>query len=209
MTLPSERKKGYMKKLMNFVLEDLKGKYSLVFLQTESPELYEKYGFRKVEEQFFSTTAFQNTSLREKTLKKLNFSTDEDAAIIRNCFANQQPRSHILTPLYYQHSLFLNLYNPSLAEKLYYSVSLKVLIVYEVSERVLKIYDVIGEATVTLSDICAEIPEIFSSVVLYFTPDGLINLTYLQTTKKEGTLMVRGELSIGNLPVAFPITASF
>jgi predicted acetyltransferase len=209
MTLPSERGKGYMKKLMNLVLEDLINHYSFIFLQTETPALYEKYGFEKVEEHIFVTEAFQNTSIRNSSLKKLDFLKRRDAEIIHSCFASQHPNSHVFTPLGYEHSLYLNLYNPFISEKLFYSESLHLLLVYEIKNQILTLYDVIAKSSADLAVICGAIPEVFKRVEIHFSPDQLIQTKDLQTKKKEGTLMVRGKLPINDQPVAFPITAAF
>jgi GNAT superfamily N-acetyltransferase len=209
MTLPSERGKGYMKKLMNLVLEDLTNHYSFIFLQTETPALYEKYGFEKVEEHIFVTEAFQNTSIRNSSLKKLDFLKKRDAEIIQSCFARQHSNSYVFTPIDYEHSLYLNLYNPFFSEKLFYSESLDLLLVYEIRDQVLKLYDVVSKSSVDLADICGAIPEVFKRVEIHFSPDQLIQTKDLQTKKKEGSLMVKGKLPIKDQPVAFPITASF
>jgi GNAT superfamily N-acetyltransferase len=208
MTLPGERGKGYMKKLMNLVLEDLKD-YSFVFLQTENPNLYEKYGFEKVEEHIFITESYQNSSVRNCSLKKLDFLKEKDSEIIQSCFTDQHPNSNVFTPMAYEHSLYLNLYNPFFSEKLFYSESLNLLIVYEVQDRTLMLYDVIAKNPVDLADICGAIPEVFKSAEIYFTPDVLIQTKDLQTKNKEGSLMVKGKLPNFGKPIAFPLTASF
>jgi GNAT superfamily N-acetyltransferase len=207
MTLPSERGKGYMKKLMNLVLEDLTNHY--IFLQTETPALYEKYGFEKVEEHIFVTEAFQNLSMVSSSLKKLDFLNKRDVEIIQSCFVSLHSNSLIFATLGYEHSLYLNLYNPFFSEKLFYSESLESLLVYEVKDQVLKLYDVVSKSSIGLADICGAIPEVFKSVEIHFTPDQLMHTKDLQIKKKEGTLMVRGKLPIKGQPVAFPITASF
>jgi predicted acetyltransferase len=209
MTLSSERGKGYMKKLMNLVLEDLTNHYSFIFLQTETPALYEKYGFKKVDEHIFVTEAFRNPSIRNSSLRKLDFLKRRDAEIIHSCFSSQHPNSHVFTPLGYEHSLYLNLYNPFFSEKLFYSESLDLLLVYEVKDEILKLYDVIAKSSADLADICGVIPEVFKSVEIHFTPDQLIHTKGLQTKKKEGSLMVKGRLPINDQPIAFPVTASF
>jgi GNAT superfamily N-acetyltransferase len=208
MTLPAERGKGYMKKLMNHVLEDLKD-YSFVFLQTENPNLYEKYGFEKVEEHIFITEAYQNSSVRNGSLKKLDLLKKKDSEIIQSCFTDQHPNSYVFTPIAYEHSLYLNLYNPFFSEKLFYSESLNLLIVYEMQGQMLKLYDVIAKNPVDLADICSVIPEVFKSVEIYFTPDVLIQTKHLHTKDKAGSLMVKGKLPTFGEPIAFPLTASF
>lgn len=208
MTSPAERGKGYMKKLMNLVLEEVQEKYSLVFLQTENPDLYENYGFSKVEEHIFTTDAHQQTEAGKGSLIKLDPFKEKDLSIINSCIAEQKPNSSVFTPLEYKHSLFLNLYNPFFAEKLYYCEPLNVLLIYTVEEETLKIYDVIGSNPGSLSEICGMIPDTYKRVEINFTPDQLSDVHFL-TKKKEGTLMVKGNLDVGKRPVAFPITASF
>ncbi|MFE1243236.1 GNAT family N-acetyltransferase [Fictibacillus sp. NPDC058756] len=209
MTLPSERGKGYMKKLMNLVLEDLTNHYSFIFLQTEIPALYEKYGFKKVEEHIFVTEAFQNRSIRNSSLKKLDFLKKRDAEIIQSCFTRQHSNSYVFSPLNYEHSLYLNLYNPFFSEKMFYSESLDLLLVYEIRDQVLKLYDVVAKNSVNLCEICSVVPEVFKKVEMHFTPDQMTQMKDLQTLKKDGTLMVKGKLPIAGHPIAFPITASF
>ncbi|MBY6036780.1 GNAT family N-acetyltransferase [Fictibacillus nanhaiensis] len=209
MTLPSERGQGHMTRLMRHVLHDLKDNYSHVFLQTENPALYKKYGFVNVEEHIFISNAIKNNKVRECTLRKLDYQKEEDLKVIQSCFLKQYPNSYIFTPLSYQHSFYLNLYNPYLAEKLYYSDSLDLLLVYLVEDGILKLFDVIGKKRISLHDICEQIPELFTEVEIYFTPDQLTHSYPLQYKKKEGTLMVKGELPFDQGPVAYPFTASF
>lgn len=208
MTLPSERKKGYMTRLMNVVMKDLR-KYPYVFLQTENPGLYERYGFKKIEEQILIIEMVQDDLVHKNMLKKIDFNYMEDMKLIQRCFSRQVENSQVFVPLHYKHSMLLNLYDPSFAEKLYYSELLDLLLVFEVSEGVLRIYDVIGSTKVDLDDICRIIGGRYSSIELHFSADQIIQTNNIKTKKKQGTLMVKGHLELGNRPIAFPITASF
>jgi ribosomal protein S18 acetylase RimI-like enzyme len=208
MTDPEFRKKGFMKKLMNKVMKDLDAKYPLVFLQTENPDLYRSYGFSEVEEQVFITTNYQKTHSTEGTLKKLDLFKDEDLPVIERCFQEMDALSLVFAPLDYKHSFYLNLYNPFFQDKLFFCESLNALILYGVQNSVLQLYDVIGKKMPTLAEISGVIPEPFTSVEVYFSPDKLGELNF-QAKKANGTLMVKGNLSLPSKAAAFPATASF
>ena len=47
-TLPSEQKNGYMKQLMETVIDACENSELITLIQTENPELYEPYGFRNI-----------------------------------------------------------------------------------------------------------------------------------------------------------------
>lgn len=80
MTHPYYRGKGLMNSLLNKALEYIDTHYEMAFLMTSNPEIYEKYGFRIVRENLYTTKYHHNGS--KTKLVHLDMFHPEDLKII-------------------------------------------------------------------------------------------------------------------------------
>jgi GNAT superfamily N-acetyltransferase len=208
MTHPDHRKKGYMKHLFSTMLSDIESEYDSLFLFTESPELYTRYGFKELDEYYY-TAGFQHKG-EEGALQKLNLFEEQDKEMMRECFLSHQPVSEQFAPINHASSFYLNMYNPFYGERLYYAKELKAIIVYEVEEETLKLYDVVAEAIPSFEQLSAQIPDPFLKVEFYFHPE-LLQVKTGKTVRitKQNRLMIKGELKLKHNEIKMPDTAVF
>lgn len=210
MTHPEHRGKGYMKRLVAKMLEEIDQEFEAAFLQTGSPDLYTPFGFRVLEEHRFTAPLAHVPSQETQNLRKLDFSNEADVDIVRGLFENYQPLSQVFAPMDHSSSFYLNMYNPYYHEKLYYSEALHAVLVFEVDGETLRLFDVVAEKLPSLEAILAQIAVPCSQIEFSFSPDQFGITEYIATLVTTGNrLMVRGP--VGLLPESFklPITAAF
>lgn len=212
MTDPDYRGRGLMKQLFQLMLTDLDKQSEVSFLFTDKPDLYTPFGFRILQEHYFTGAFSSDAEKKGDPFRKLIFFNRDDAEILRDLFQTRVPLSHQFFPLSYESSFYLNMYNPHFGEKLYYSKELETVIVAEINGDALRLYDIIGRKRPELNKIANRIMEPFSRVELYFQPDLLgCHDIEAKAFSSGNKLMVRGNFSLettGN-SIKFPLTAEF
>lgn len=209
MTYPDYRGKGLMKSLMHSALEYIDTHYESSFLMTSNPELYTKYEFNVIKEHYFIKKYLHSPKKWRTSLKRLNIFDPNDLQKIQWAFKNNSPTTLRFYPLAYAPSFYLNMYNPTLLEMVYFSSDLNVIVIFEVDEGTLRLYDIIGPELPTLEQIFSVIPFPFNEVNLYFSPD-LFDDEF-STVEYEDVvfLMARGDIDFASLQIKFPIVAEF
>ncbi|MCA0972128.1 GNAT family N-acetyltransferase [Halobacillus litoralis] len=208
MTHPEYRGTGRMADLMNKAVKDIDAEGRLAFLVTSDPVLYEKFGFSVLKEYYFVKKRTHQGS-GSSDLRPIDPFDVEDLGIIQRLFRNNTPSSSVFYPLNYEHSFYLNVYNPFLKELLYYSPSRDVLVMYEVLEGRLELFDVIGETLPELDEVCSWIREPFEEVHLFMSPDKFDADFEVREYSSPDCLMVRGEVNEDHLQVKLPVFAEF
>ncbi|MGE5702254.1 MAG: GNAT family N-acetyltransferase, partial [Clostridia bacterium] len=211
MTDPAYRGKGYMKQLMERMLAEIDQTLDTTFLITSSPQLYERYGFQTLlEYTFTSELPLSYPRQTGESLARLDVSSEQHLDIIKSCFTNQTPISFQLSPLRYESSLFLNLYDPFYQQLLHYSPEWKVLIFCKVEGDTFHLYDIIGETLPTFEQICSLVPNGVSRMELHVCPDRFGEVPWQALPNQSETkLMVRGSFDWNNGTCKMPITAMF
>lgn len=206
MTHPDFRGKGLMKVLFQKMLQEIDDNYTCSFLMTAEPELYTRFGFQVIEEHCFILDC-PHIPVQNR-LRKMDFFAEAD--LLFSLFKNREHLSQEFSPLQYESSFALNMYNPALQENLYYSSELNCVLVFEVKDSTLKLYDVIGAQLPSLLDLCAEISAPFEKIEFHFVPDAF-DKQRVQEVKKEQTtvLMARHSFLSENQRIKLPITAAF
>ncbi|WP_449537982.1 GNAT family N-acetyltransferase [Ferdinandcohnia sp. Marseille-Q9671] len=208
MTHPDYRGKGLMKSLFQQTLEHIDNHFELSFLLTSNPKLYEKYGFRVLREHYF----VQKLSLPKQyhnPLVPLDVFNSSDAETIQSLFKKNVPSSQLFYPLAYESSFYLNMYNPTLHKMVHYSPDLNVLLIFRVNEGICELYDIVGPTMPTLKQLCSVIPDNFTELHLYISPDLFEeNFTPVEYETSD-FLMVRGEIDLENSLFKLPIPAAF
>lgn len=211
MTDPGHRGRGLFRQLFETMLAELDRRHEASFLFTDSPRLYEGFGFRKVEETFFvSPYRYRpgGPSTRSiRSLRKLSLASVEDLQVIQEQFRQNTPVSSVFAPMSHGASFYLNMFDPQLQSNLYYSEQLNVLIVFEFEGETLKLYDIVGRRIPKLDEVAAAIGEPVSKVECYFHPD-LLHPGPWTPIPSPGHLMVRGAIELPK-QIHFPITAAF
>jgi hypothetical protein len=196
------------------MLTELDRRHEAGFLFTDSPRLYEGFGFREVEETFFVSPyryrpgGPSTRSIRSiPSLRKLSLTNAEDVQVIQEQFRQHAPVSSVFAPMSHGASFYLNMLDPQLQSNLYYSEQLKALIVCKFEGETLKLYDIVGRRIPKLDEVAAAIGEPVSKVECYFYPD-LLHPGPWTPIPSPGHLMVRGAIELPKR-IHFPITATF
>ncbi|WP_139488011.1 GNAT family N-acetyltransferase [Brevibacillus dissolubilis] len=226
MTHPEYRGLGLMKQVFGKMLEEIDEQYEITILMTENPALYTPYGFRTVQEHYFTAAAPDEASVEaavqehrsllhnglstNQYARKLEFFEQNDLRIVRECFDGHQPLSKRFAPVSHQPSFALNMYNPYYQAKLYFSEDYNSLLIFDVDGDTLRLFDVIGRKLPAIEQICSQIEEPFSQIQFYFEPDALGVRAYETVPYESGShLMVRGRFDVEGQPFKLPITAAF
>lgn len=210
MTHPDYRGRGFMKRLFSTMLADIDQQVEISLLFTESPELYQSYGFRTVPEYTITAPFSHQPGDSLNGLRKLDFFNDDDVKLMGRLLQKHTPICGHFAPVSHASSFFLNMYSPYYQQKLFVAEELSIILVYEVVEETLRLYDCIGETIPPLEALCACIPEPFHQVEFYFYPDRFNVASFRPVASSTGSyLMVRGPLAIAEGTCKWPATATF
>ncbi|MBS4178634.1 GNAT family N-acetyltransferase [Lederbergia citrea] len=208
MSHPDYRGKGLMKQLFTKMLETIDEEYDCMLLMTDNPKLYIPFGFRELQQSYFSARIFHEK--KTSTLKKLDFFSRDDLKLIQTLMGERQPLSRRFWPLAYDSSFYLNMYHSYFNKNLYYSKELGAIMIFEVNEETCRLYDVIAKEIPALEELVSHIPEQFINIQCYFCPDQFKSVNWKpEAPTSKAKLMLRGDLSIINQPIKLPITAEF
>ncbi|WP_242247292.1 GNAT family N-acetyltransferase [Bacillus cereus group sp. BfR-BA-01523] len=209
MTHPNYRRRGLMKQLFSKMIEEIDEQCECAVLFTENPELYKPFGFQIVQE-YLMTVSCENKGYKDSQLKKLDFYNEEDRQLIHEIIENGQRLSNKFSTLNYRSSFYLNMYDSTWNENLYYSEKLDALIVFTVENQKLKLFGVFAPVIPILDELCEEISGKFTEIEFYFYPDQLgiddVQYTELQTSKY---LMVRSNKELDFKGYKFPVLTEF
>ncbi|PGB03734.1 GNAT family N-acetyltransferase [Bacillus toyonensis] len=209
MTHPNHRRQGLMKQLFSKMIEEIDEQCECALLFTENPELYKPFGFQIVQE-YLMKVSYENKSDKDSQLEKLDFYNEEDRQLIHEMIENGQRLSNTFSTLNYRSSFYLNMYDSTWNENLYYSEKLDTLIVFTVENQKLKLYGVFAPVLPILDELCEEISGEFKEIEFYFCPDQLgiddVQYTELQTSKY---LMVRSNKELDFKGYKFPVLTEF
>ncbi|RFU63162.1 GNAT family N-acetyltransferase [Bacillus sp. V59.32b] len=133
MTDPEYRGRGLMKQLFQLMLTELNKQVQVAFLYTDKPDLYTAFGFRVIQEHYYTAAASTVAVEKKRPFRKLDFFDENDVEVLRNLFQTREPTSHQFFPLSYDSSFYLNMYNPYFHGKLHYCEELETVIVAEIN----------------------------------------------------------------------------
>ncbi|MDA1758650.1 GNAT family N-acetyltransferase [Bacillus cereus] len=209
MTHPNHRRQGLMKQLFSKMIEEIDEQYECALLFTENPELYKPFGFQIVQE-YLMKVSYENKSDKDSQLKKLDFYNEEDRQLIHEMIENGQRLSNTFSTLNYRSSFYLNMYDSTWNENLYYSEKLDALIVFTIENQKLKLYGVFAPVLPILDELCKEISGEFMEIEFYFCPDqlGIDDVQYIELQSSK-YLMVRSDKELDFKGYKFPVLAEF
>lgn len=93
-THPAHRRRGHYGRLMDEVLRDTAGRYDTLVLTTESPEYYEPYGFRIIEEHAFRIRC--DAAPAPARMRRLDLDAPGDIAVLQRLLATREPVSRVV-----------------------------------------------------------------------------------------------------------------
>lgn len=210
MTLPSYRGQGLMTHLLQRLLNDIDDRATLSFLCTEQPVLYEKFGFRIVQETqcytLLPSVYVPTTSL----CRRLDLEVPEDATLLKRRLERSAPISQVFAPVSYASSFHFNSYQPVWSRRLYYNSALDAVLIYETDEKTLWLYGVLSDAMPSLDRVLQAIgiPTV-DKVVVDFNPDRFPESFWMPLPYQSPSyLMMRGTKRLSSL-IKYPEMAKF
>jgi len=199
----SLQRRGIFNALMQEAMLYVKQHYDLAFLFADQAQLYEPFGFNRVEEfdfQLENVTEFHPPS---HMLRKLNFAEPTDLNLMQDLVRNRLPVSHRFGIIKEQVIFTLD----GLSKPIYYSDFHHVLIAYEIKNETLYIKDIVFKQPVDLHEILALIPDHHSKIVLQFCSDSFKDFSFKPIKAiPEDFIMVSTNFDLGRLPLRFPET---
>jgi hypothetical protein len=202
---------------MRRVLAFADTRYECLFLYTETPALYQPFGFRLVTEQGFRgrlrTTGISHTEI---SCQSLSVHDAGDRSLIRRLFSTRQPISDRLGIIDNEAVFFGNLLlQPGL--RLSYLPTFDVLVVWDRGgvgggvDGNTRLLDLVGKAWPPMEVVAAvmELPVPDAAIDVLFPPDRLAgNFSPQPHLHEDGDLlMVRGLLAVEYQPFMLPLTA--
>ncbi|WP_439814887.1 GNAT family N-acetyltransferase [Zavarzinia sp. CC-PAN008] len=184
-TAPAYRRQGRCAALMHEVLAHCDGRFEMLVLFTEQPEIYDGFGFRVVAEQCFALDA--PGSAGGLGLRRLR-SVPQDAALLAWLLERRTPVSRVLG-VGPEKTIFT--FNEC-ASPLFELTGLNAVVSLEVEGPVLRLYDVVALELPSLADILARIPRAIERVEFHFSPDRFTDRAVAVPARLEDVMMVRG-----------------
>jgi len=212
-TRPAYRRRGLFQDLMTRVLAFADTRYEFLLLYTETPTLYQPFGFRLVAEHgFHGRFRLAGIDVTGLVIQPLSVVEPADLSLIRRLFTGRQPISDTLGIIDNEGVFFGNLLlRPGL--RLSYLPVEDVLVVWDIegTDGRSRLIDLVGAAWPSMDILAAvmQLPAPDAEVDILFPPDRL-NGTFsaLPHVHEEGDLlMVRGPFAIEHEAFMLPLTA--
>lgn len=199
----SHRRKGIFSALMQEAMLYIKQHYDFAFLFANQEQLYEPFGFKRIDEFDFVLQHDGACHKPQHTLRQLDFTNPADLNLMQDLLHKRLPVSQRFGIIKEEVIFTLD----ALSKAVYFSDFLRVLIVYEILDGALYVKDIVFTKPVDLHDILALISEPYSKVVLQFCPDNFKNLIFKPIkTLPEDFIMVSTNFDLGTAPLRFPET---
>jgi len=203
-TDPGRRGQGHCRALMEDALAACRGRYETLVLYTAIPELYARFGFRRVAEHRFVRRLGAPASAAGPAPRRLSGESTGDVALLRRLLASRAPvssRLGVLGPP----ALFVlaEVFATGGLARLHYHEDLDVVTVHEIAGGTLRLLDVVGASIPPLSALLERVGAGVDTVVCEFVPDALGG-GFEAEPAGQGDLMVRGELAVEGTPFAVP-----
>lgn len=207
------RRCGLFHDLMDKVLTFAAGYYAFLLLYTETPALYEPFGFRLLQEHSFTgrlQAAGFDPAARDACI--LSMQQPEDVALLRRLYRARRPVSEQLGLLDNEGVFFSNLLrDPSM--RLSYLPGIEAVLVWDrkgTAGRV-RLLDIVAAdmPPPTVLATALDLPAPDAEIDVLFPPDQLTGtFSAMPYRHADGDLlMVRGPVDLGRKPFMLPLTA--
>lgn len=205
-THPDHRGRGHYRAVMSEVVEWCDGRFETALLFTDSPGMYEPFGFRVVpESRFVPTTIPPGDPARPAGLRKLDWSCRDDVALLRRLVRERSPVSTTLGVASEESVFAFN----AVHLPMWYAQELDAIVSFSVDDRTVRIFDVVARRMPTWAELAAQLPAGTDRVEVCFCPDGLGLEAPAEPCAGQGhgCIMVRGTFVRDQRPLMFPRTA--
>lgn len=208
MTHSDYRKRGLLRKLMEFVLDQYEEEYDLIYLFGNKSvlEFYPKFGFTPHSEIQFSLDVKVH-SPEKKSVQKLDASNADHVKLVQRLAVSRRPISQVCGFEQAEHLLmwyFLNVFK----NYYYYLPENDALVVAAQGENTLHLFDIVSREEVDFSYIVNQIADQdVTNVAFYFNPDVLqIQVKSSLLEEDDDVLFVKSKVDLGE-KFKYPITA--
>ena len=232
-THPDYRKRGYYRAVMSEAVEWWEQHFETAVLFTDSPGLYEPFGFRVVPESYFVVSEVASGPSRtpiadsegylrhteaitpnrrngmghpqQRGLRRLDWSCRDDVALLRRLVRERQPVSNRLGVASEEAVFAFNAVNMPM----WYAEELDTIICFKQEGQTVRIFDVVASKLPTWAELAEYLPAGTDRVEIYFCPDGLGLESSAGPCAVSGddVIMVRGPFVPDSQPKMFPRTA--
>jgi GNAT superfamily N-acetyltransferase len=205
-TLPEYRRKGLSYQLTQKAMDWAQKNHDFFFLfaDQEAYHLYNKCGFRQVDEYKASISVSGNVA--QSGAVKLDIQIKDHVELIYSLASNREPVSDILGVSNNKLFMFWCLYY--LKGHIYYIPELDILVLYKRDNRLLTIFDIVGTDIPAFAEIYPYICDEYDKTVEFLFMVDKLNPGYFERKKIEdnGT-HISGDFPLENTQFIFPFTA--
>lgn len=196
------RRKGIFKELMNEALLYIQKNYNLSFLFADQANIYEPFGFKRIDEYDFWVEDF-NIPRCIDPVRKLDLDNKSDLQIMHDLLLKRLPISNRFGIV--KETVVFTL--TALSSPIYFSDKNQFLISYNIKDDVLYVSDIVFTKHIDFLNIISCIPESYSKIILQFYPDNFEHLNFkpIKATP-EDFIMVLDHFNLGTLPLRYPET---
>jgi GNAT superfamily N-acetyltransferase len=166
-THPNFRRQGYYRHLMDEVLHYAANRYETLILTTEHPEYFTPFGFRVIDEHFFTVRC--DVTDGTEGFRLLDTHDANDLALLHRLLEVRAPVSQVVSP-FKEKAIFC--FNEGW-RPLHYSPDLDVLACLEREGTHLTLFDLVGPTIPSLDTVLARIPDRLQQIDICFSPDRL------------------------------------
>ena len=204
-THPTQRGRGHCRTLMEDALAWCAPRYQTLFLTTDKPALYERFGFRVIAESRFVGPARPGADARPPV--RLDFTQEWDPILLDHMLDVRAPPSRVVSLVREKPGfLFYGCRAP-----LYYIEALDLIVYAEIQDGALRLHDIVARRMPSLEEIATHFPGAYERVEVYFTCDELEHQLTAESHRLDGDdyLLVRGPFVPEDTPIMLPRTARF
>jgi GNAT superfamily N-acetyltransferase len=162
----SYRGRGIFKKLMHEAMNYVHDHFDSAILFTNKTHLYEKYGFRVMDEYDFLLD-YRHPEKPVSTTRQLMLENERDLRLLQDLLSDHLPVS-LEASVVNEKTIFVL---DNLDRKILYSEALQAILVYEIKEGSLFFRDILSRQQHSLLDIIDAIPDAFDRIVFQFCPE--------------------------------------
>ena len=211
-TRPAYRRQGLFHELMTHALAFADTRYECLLLYTETPSLYQPFGFRLLTEHGFCGRLRAAGIDGATDCRSLSIRDGDDRALIRRLFSRRQPISDRLGIIANEGVFFGNLLLQP-GWRVSYLPRFDVLVVWDRdgADGGTRLLDLVGAAWPPMDVLAAilQLPAPDSAIDVLFPPDRLAGTFLPQPHIHEDgdLLMIRGLFALEHEPFMLPLTA--
>lgn len=166
---PEWRGQGLFRDLMSKALKYADARTNLVILATETPSLYNSFGFRSVQESYFQGRL--NSQRASPNCRRMSLTDKADLALLMDFFAHRVPTSLTASACDHPALFMLKLVHDPDIELVHLPALNAVVAVRGINHRMMTVLDIVAPSIPPLEDIAANLGYAGEHIKVCLTPD--------------------------------------